>query len=203
MIQDRVEYLTDPSVVDEIGRANLDESLFAKVNIFIEDFRSISYLKVKANIEVAGELVTSKSLNVPGQNFLGKVENNLIEGIFEIKHKRYNGDNPPPFPTDFNKNEFLKTYLDPERFIESDDPVLTGKAMNITEDSKDSWKASGRLSRWITKNIRGEVPGGISARDVYRIKKGDCGGNSQPLVAFCRAVGIPARLVTGVYIRPT
>jgi len=197
IIQDRVEYLTDPSVVDEIGRANLDESLFAKVNIFIEDFRSISYLKVKANIEVTGELVTSKSLNVTGQKFLGKVENNLIEGIFEIRHKRYNGDNPPPFPPDFNKNGFLKTYLEPERFIESDDSVLTRKAMDITRDSKDSWEAGGRLSRWVAENIRSETPGGISASDVFRMRKGDCGGKSKLLIAFCRAVGIPARLVTG------
>lgn len=197
IIQDRVEYLAHPSVVSEMSRANLDESLFVKVNTPIKDFLFLSYLKVKAVIEVTGELVTSDSLNVPGQKFTGTVENNIIDGFFEIQHTRYNGDNAPPFTPDFSENASLKKYLEPGNFIESDDPVLIRQAQEISRGSKDSWEAALRVSRWVAENIHGDILGGISARDVFNTNKGDCGGYSLLLVAFCRAIDIPARLVTG------
>jgi hypothetical protein len=41
-------------------------------------------MKVKATIESAGEWITAESLNFPGQKFEGTVNNNLVEGIFEL-----------------------------------------------------------------------------------------------------------------------
>ena len=198
----RSSFLTDQSVVKKIEAANLDESISTKTNVSIADFQSISYMKVKATIEPTGLWVTPASLNIPGQKFEGTVKDNLIEGIFEIEHKKYDGKNAPPFPTNFSDIDSLKKYLEPEAYCESDDPVLIKKAKEITEGSKDSWEAANRLSKWVAENINYAIPGGGTARKTYDVKAGECGAHSLLLTAFCRAVGIPARVVWGCMYIP-
>ncbi|NIP28256.1 MAG: DUF3471 domain-containing protein [Phycisphaerae bacterium] len=198
----RTLYLTDRSVVDKIKIADMDETIIAKVNVPIADYQAISYMKVKATIEPVGLWVTQQSLNVPGQRFTGNIKENLVEGVFEIEHKRYDGSNPPPFPPDFSKDESLKKYLEPEKMIESADPVLIKKAEEITKGSKDSWEAACRLSKWVADNISYAIPGGGTARKTYDIRAGECGAHSILLAAFCRGVGIPARVVWGCMYTP-
>jgi transglutaminase-like putative cysteine protease len=194
---DRVSYRTGPSIKKRIQTANLDDVILSRVNVLIADFQAISYMKVKATIEPSGLRVTSESLNVPGQSFTGTVEDNLIDGIFEIEHEHYGGVAAPTFPPDFSEDQHLREYLDPGDFIESDDPVLIGKAQEISKGSKDSWEAVVRLSEWVADNIGYAIPGGATARKTYDIKAGECGAHSFLLAAFCRAVGIPARVVWG------
>lgn len=193
----RVVYLSDQSVKKRITTANLDEVLFAKVNKIIPDIQKINYMKVEATIESVGEWLTAENLNYAGQHFNGTVTENLIEGIFEVEHTKYHGENAPPFPFDHTADTTLVKYLEPEDFIESDDPELIEKAKEITEGSKDSWDAAIRLSEWVGKNIRGAIPGGTTAKKTYETLSGECGSHSRLLAAFCRSVGIPARMVIG------
>jgi transglutaminase-like putative cysteine protease len=195
-------YLTDRSVVDKIKIADMDETIIARVNVPIADYQAISYMKVKATIEPIGLWVTQQSLNVPGQHFTGNIKDNLVEGVFEIEHKRYDGSNAPPFPPDFSKDKSLKKYLEPEKMIESGDPVLIKEAQKITKGSKDSWEAACRLSKWVADNISYAIPGGGTARKTYDLKAGECGAHSILLAAFCRGVGIPARVVWGCMYTP-
>ncbi len=81
--------------------------------------------------------------------------------------------------------------------IESDDPLIISEAVRITSGSKDSWEAAVRLCRWVAENIAGAIPGGISAINSLKMQEAECGGHSRLLAAFCRAVGIPARLSVG------
>jgi len=198
----QLAYLADPSVRKKIEVVNYDEGVLTKTNVTITDIRNISYLKVKAVIEPTGHIVTPENLRVPGQRFEGTVEENLIEGVFEIEIERYDGAQAPPFPTKFSGDDSLKKYLDPQELIESDDPVLIAKAREITAGSKDSWEAACRLSQWVGDNITYEIPGGGAARKTYDIRAGECGAHSLLLAAFCRAVGIPARVVWGCIYTP-
>jgi hypothetical protein len=91
----------------------------------------------------------------------------------------------------------LKKYLEPDRFIEAEDPVLVAKAREITAGARDSWQAAVRLSTWVSENIGYAIPGGGTARRTYDVRAGECGSHSMLLAAFCRAVGIPARVVFG------
>ncbi len=200
--QNRMSYLADPSVVNRIKMADVDDNLFAKVDVAIADVQAISYMKVKATIEPTGLWITEEGLNITGQRFTGTINDNLVEGIFEIKHKRYDGSDAPPFPADFSKDESLKKYLEAEDFIESDDFVLITKAQEITKGSKDSWEAACRLSKWVAENIGYAIPGGMTARKTYDTKAGECGAHSILLAAFCRALGIPARVVWGCMYVP-
>jgi hypothetical protein len=126
----------------------------------------------------------------------------VIDGIFKINHKKYDGQNAPPFPPDFSGDETLKPYLEPEDLIESNDSVLIRKAAELTQGSRDSWEAAKRLSRWVAEEIGYDIPGGGSARNTYDLRAGECGAHSKLFAAFCRAVGIPARVVWGCMYIP-
>jgi len=196
-VLNRKIYKTDSSVIGKIKVANMDESILTKTNVSIGDYRNITYMKLKAQIEPIGIKFSKEKLNVPGQSFTGIVNGNLIEGVFTIEHKKYNGENAPPFPTNFANDESLREYLEPGNMIESDDPVLIEMANKITKGSKNSWEAATRISKWVAENIKGAIPGGVTARKTFDMRAGECGAHSSLVTAFCRAVGIPARNVIG------
>lgn len=200
-IQNRKIYLTDHSVIDKIKVSNMDSHFFTKSNLAISDLQAISYMKLKVRLEPTGITLQKSNLNVPGQKFEGTVNDNVVEGIFEITHKKYNGDNAPSFPQVYKEDKFKK-YLEPTSFIESNDPVLVAKAKEITSGAKDSWEATKQISKWVAENIGYAIPGGGTARRTYDIRAGECGSHSMLLAAFCRAVGIPVRIVFGAMYTP-
>ena len=195
-VLNRTVYLSDQNVIDKIKVANMDENIVTKTNVAISDVQALSYMKVDAVIEPIGQNFTKDDLNVQGQKFTGTVKENHIEGTFEISHTRYDGNNAPPFPPDFN-DPSLKKYLSADGRIESNDDVLIQKAKELTDGSKNSWEAATRLSNWVAENIHYAIPGGGTSRKTYDIRAGECGAHSFLLAAFCRAVGIPARVVWG------
>lgn len=194
--------LADPSVARKLERVVADDAIMTPANRSIPDVSGVSYMKVRARIRPTGLIVTMEALNVPGQRFTGSVEDNLIDGVFEIEHPRYDGTNAPPFPPDFGDAPELAPYLEPSVLIESNDPELVEKARELTLGSVDSWEATRRLSEWVSTEIGYAIPGGGSAKGVYDMKVGECGGHSVLLAAFCRSVGIPARVVWGVMYVP-
>jgi hypothetical protein len=201
----RVIYLADNALANRLERFEADDYILTKTNMSIPDVSGVSYMKVRAKIRPTGMIVTPDNLNVPGQSFTGAVEENLIEGVFEIEHPRYDGRNAPPFPPGegFGGDAELVKYIKPSEFIESDDPGIVEKARELTEGSVDSWEAIRRLSEWVSTEIAYAIPGGGSAKGVYEMKAGECGGHSVLLAAFCRSVGIPARVVWGITYVPS
>jgi transglutaminase-like putative cysteine protease len=198
----RAGFLADASIVKKIKAANIDSNILSKVNVPIADYPGITYMKVKASVEPSGLWVTPESLNVPGQKFTGSVEENLVEGVFELEYARYDGSDAPPFPTDYSGEESLAEYLEAGDYVQSDDEVLIAKARELTAGSKDSWEAAVRISTWVAENIDYAIPGGGTARKTYDLKAGECGAHSFLTASFCRAVGIPARVVWGCMYVP-
>ena len=196
-VANRNIYLAGKSVVGKISMVDMNNLIFAKVNRVIPDIMNVTSMKVRAKIDSYGEVLTSESLNTPGQKFTGTVTGSLVDGIFEMKPEKYDGSGAPPFPPDFGKSKELKKYLAPELVIESDDPMIIAEAKKIAEGSSDSWIAATRLSKWVAEKIAGAIPGGISAINTLKTREAECGGHSRLLAAFCRALGIPARVVVG------
>jgi hypothetical protein len=192
----------DKNVGGKLERADLSRHILASAGTHIEDITSVSRIRLKAVLEPVGSRITAESLNVPGQMFQGSVEENRIEGTFDISYGRYDGLNAPGFPPPVAGRPELKPYLEPEDFIESDDQVLHGKALEITAGAGDSWDAAKRLSRWVADNIGYDIPGGASARNTYDLREGECGAHSRLFTAFCRSVGIPSRVVWGCIYLP-
>jgi hypothetical protein len=201
-VNNRKIFKTDHRVVDKIKVSRMDEAFFTKANVSIADIQAISYMKLKVRIEPTGVQISPADLNVPGQRFTGTVNDNIIEGIMEIEHKKYNGEEAPLFPPDFRSDESLSKYLQHDSMIESNDPVLIEKAKEITAGASNSWEAARRLSKWVAENISYAIPGGGTARKTYDLKAGECGAHSFLMAAFCRAVGIPARVVWGGMYAP-
>jgi transglutaminase-like putative cysteine protease len=195
-------FLADAGVKDKIQLSTMDNLILQKTNVAIADFQSISYMKIKAQLEPSGLNITHEGLNVPGQKFEGTVKDNLVEGIFEIEHHPYDGVEAPPFPPDFSMVDSVHAFLSATDIIESDDPELIRKAKEITSGAQDSWDAAVRLSQWVADSIGYAIPGGLTARNTYDIRKGECGAHSILLAAFCRAMGIPARMVWGCMYIP-
>ena len=191
--------LAQPNILGKIKRVEIDDLLFARVNVAIADYTKITYMKLHAKIRTAGEIVTPESLNVPGQRFTGKVTDNLIDGTFEIAHQRYDGKEAPPFPATYEKD--LQPYLQAQEQIEVDDALLVAHAKKITTGAKDSWEAVRKISQWVSENITYKIPGG-SARQTFDSKTGECASHSRLVTALCRGVGIPARLATGAMYTP-
>ena len=197
LVAGRNIYLSDSTIIDRISKVNFDNLIFAKVDKVIPDILKGNYMKVRAKIESFGEVLTAEGLSSPGQKFTGTVTDNTVDGIFELEPVKYDGTNAPSFPPDISKYPDLEKYLEPEMAIESNDPVLIREARKITDGAKDSWEAATRLSKWVAHNIEGAIPGGGNAINTYKMRQGECGGHSRLLVAFCRAVGIPARISVG------
>lgn len=195
-------FLADAGVKDKIRLSSMDNLILQKTNVAIADFQSISYMKVKARLEPSGLRIASRGLNIPGQKFEGTVKDNLIEGIFEIEHHPFDAGNAPPFPPNFSAVDSVQAFLKATDIIESRDPELIRKAEKITSGSQDSWEAAVRLSQWVADSIGYAIPGGLTARHTYDIRKGECGAHSVLLAAFCRAMGIPARMVWGCMYVP-
>lgn len=193
--------LSDKSVKNKLKRVSIDDHIFADVGVMISDIMAISFMKIKGTLNPVGNWITTETLNVPGQKFEGTVDNNHVQGIFEISHKKFDGQNPPPFPPDFHGDPELNPFLSPEDFIESNDPVLIKKARELTSGAADSWEAVKRLSQWVAEEIGYDIPGGGSARNTFDMRAGECGAHSRLFTALCRAVGIPSRVVWGcIYV---
>jgi len=188
-------YLADASIIGSIKTGNWDALFFTKTNVSIQDIRSISQMKVKAKLEPF-PTATLTDLNVPGQTFAGKADENGIDGVFEVTHQRYDGRNAPDFPMNANKYEDIGSYLEAAERIESNDPVLIELARDICAESENLWVAANRISKWVATNIEGSILDGTS-RETYDAGSGLCGAQSNLMTALCRAAGIPARTVWG------
>jgi len=195
----RTIYLTDASVKNNIEVADYNNLLLGKVDTIIPNIQGLTYLKVVANIQSEGEWITVESLNFPGQKFIGTVTENLIEGVFEIESVRYDGTNAPGFPFDYPIPDSMQKNIEPETLIESDHPDLIAEAKSITKNATNSWDAATSLCKWVADNVLGAIPGGTSAINTYITREGECASHSRLLIAFCRAMNIPARLSTGCF----
>ncbi len=188
-------YLADESVIGKIKTGNWDAILFTQTNESIKDIQNISYMKVKAELEIFPP-ASMEDLKLLGQDFKGKTDEERIEGVFIISHEKYEGQNAPPFPMKTNTYINLQDYLEAADMIESDDPVLIALAYETCKGSENLWEATLSLSRWVALNIEGSILGG-TARETYDAKSGLCGSQSNLMTALCRAAGIPARSVWG------
>ncbi len=184
----------------KIKSGSWDDIFFIKTNISIEDIKSISYLKTRVLLEPVPASITT-DINRAGQTFSGDIDENIVNGIFEVEHKTYFGENAPPFSMNIVHNDSVSQYLKPEETIESDDPALIKKAREITQGSKDLWEASCRLGDWVADNINGGAFDG-TALETYKIKSGSCGPQSKLMAALCRAAGVPTRVVWGCLYTP-
>lgn len=86
------------------------------------------------------------------------------------------------------------------RFLQSDDERVIALARKAVGRTKDAGEAARRIEAFVAKYIKNKdlSVGYASALEVIASKQGDCTEHAVLAAALCRAVGIPAQLVTGI-----
>ncbi|HLB73300.1 MAG TPA: transglutaminase-like domain-containing protein [Sedimentisphaerales bacterium] len=88
----------------------------------------------------------------------------------------------------------------PNRYLQSDHEEIIELARKAVGGTKDAGEAARRIEAFVGEFIENKdlSVGYASALEVARSKQGDCSEHAILTSALCRAVGIPAQMVTGV-----
>lgn len=98
-------------------------------------------------------------------------------------------------------SELYRTYTQPQRGIQSDDPKIQALARQIIGDERNVFKQVLKIQSWVQQNIRyADITTRYPDDALLCIEAGtgDCAGQSKVFVALARAAGIPARTVSGL-----
>jgi tetratricopeptide (TPR) repeat protein len=72
------------------------------------------------------------------------------------------------------------------------------KAREIAGQDRDAWSVARKLSDWTFKNLKWKRVDNADAVDTLATREADCLEFSQLFVAMARALGLPARIVSGM-----
>lgn len=105
----------------------------------------------------------------------------------------------PSVPLPISGPEFTP-YLVASEKGQTDDPLIVETARSIVGDETDARRAAARIVHWVYHNVRkvSSEPRPFSAREVLDQRAGDCTEHATLCAALCAAVGIPAKMVTGL-----
>jgi len=195
--QKAVFKLADASALTGITAFDVAARLFSVVNEPLPPADKLTYLKIKAHVEVVGERPTTASLQSATQKFAGAASNGLIDGVFEVTPYRYTPANPPLIAAMPAKDARLAPYLKAEPNVECNDPEIRALAAKIISGSETSWDAVIKIGEWVKQNIAYAITG-CGALECLHSKRGDCGPHTWLTIALCRAAGIPARMTGGL-----
>lgn len=94
-------------------------------------------------------------------------------------------------------------YLQPEAFIESDDPEIVRAAGEAVDGVIGARARAEALTRYVNATVQKKPTVSLpSAREVLRTRIGDCNEHTVLLVALARAAKVPARIAVGLaYVR--
>jgi hypothetical protein len=107
------------------------------------------------------------------------------------------------FPYEGKDSNILEA-MKPTRFVQSDYKEIIELANRAVGDTKDAAEAVKRIESFVSKYIenRNLSVGYASAAEVAASKVGDCSEFAVLTASMCRAIGIPARVVSGlVYVK--
>ncbi len=98
------------------------------------------------------------------------------------------------------KDKVAVSALKATRFLQCDDKKIKSLARKAVGDTKDTLKAARKIEAFVRKYIKKKdlSVGYASAVEVAASRQGDCTEHAVLTAALCRAVGIPAQVVTGV-----
>ena len=119
------------------------------------------------------------------------------EGIIAVTLKNVDEKKAPRRSADRPE---LSPYLSPSTYVESDDPEIIRKALEIAGDEENSWRAAMAICQWVNSSItdKNYKVGFGTARQTLRDMQGDCSEHTVLFTGLARALGIPSRIATGL-----
>jgi hypothetical protein len=134
-----------------------------------------------------------------GQTVLSRADGKLM---LEVKWPEApEGVKPFQLPA---KIEGMHGFLAPNAFIESDDELVMSMAKEAVGDEKDALEVAVLIEDYVREKIddKNLNVGFATAAEVARSCEGDCTEHGVLCAALARAVGLPARVVTGLAYLP-
>jgi hypothetical protein len=131
------------------------------------------------------------SLEMAGQRVLASDD---TSAVLETTRRRPMAS--APFPVAMTLA--LKEFLEPNAYIQSDDPRLVALARRVAGRERDVLAASLALQRWVADSMRFDL--GIAfapSVEVFDRRRGTCVAYATLLATLTRAIGIPSRIVMG------
>lgn len=121
-------------------------------------------------------------------------------GTVEIEVSAVNPSKVLNLPIQADASQDLEEFLKSTVYIQSNQPTLKAKAIEIVNGEIDAWKASKKLCRWVHTNIydKNLRIGFGSALQTLESLEGDCTEHTVLLIALARSVDIPARACMGL-----
>lgn len=165
----------------------------ARTQIRLPDPRRIEWLKLR--LDHRNPDLGWPAFDQPGQRVVEKTARTLV---LEVSRPRPVYGASLPVPATGANREFLE----PNSFIQSDDPEVRATAREIVGGERDLFRAALKLERWVAENMTFDL--GIvlaPSVEVFKNRRGTCVGYATLLTTLARAAGIPSRLVLGyVYV---
>jgi hypothetical protein len=110
-------------------------------------------------------------------------------------HKEYFGYEKDQFPASQVVSKDLRVCLNDGPGIQVRDKDVREMAARVAGQSEHPWDKAKAFHQWVWENIRARIGSYTSVFAALRDRVGDCEERAAVFVAFCRASGIPARLV--------
>ncbi|MEL6560384.1 MAG: 7TM domain-containing protein [Bacteroidota bacterium] len=109
----------------------------------------------------------------------------------------------PAIRLDELPREELKSFLRPTEYIQSDDSIIITKAQQLASDKATIKEIVGSFYEYVFNMPSAQTSALTDAVTALHLNRASCNGKSRLLVAFCRSVGIPARVAGGLILEET
>ncbi|MCH8294739.1 hypothetical protein IH992_26945 [Candidatus Poribacteria bacterium] len=185
------------TALGEVGEVDviLNTKIFAQGKVPIPN---ASYLKARLRL-TKGEL--KKAVMTDHRQKVVVDVTNPRNGMLEIAVPSVDVSNAPHLPFQSQEDgsdveQFLKSTV----YIQTDDPKIRSRAVEIIDGETNTWKAAKKLCHWVHDNIydKNLKVGFGSALQTLESLEGDCTEHTVLLIALARSVGIPARICAGI-----
>jgi len=127
-----------------------------------------------------------------GRNYRAGSQASYVRAPEDRLHSRY------ALPTSASWRKVFAKELAPGAFIESDDPVISRRAVRLAGQDRDPAAIARRIVGWVHDSLRAELGAPLSASAAVSRGSGDAREFALLTTALARAAGIPAQPVSGL-----
>ena len=194
---------TDASIekrLSQLKGVDLAASRIVPSNVVFPDPEQLTALEAEVDIHLRGGQLADHRIAGYRQYFTGELAEGIMKGKVFVRSvpREVPFDSPYPLEKKHVDPELLPLLL-PGPGLEVEYPPLATKAREIAWKSPNSFEAAKRLNSFVTDIEEGvSLP---SARYALESGVGNPESKALLLVAMARAVGLPARKISGVAFR--
>jgi len=177
--------LSDNSVVDFIGK------------LLVQSPVALSDVSSKESVSYYLKPIDNAKLQIPSTD--SQTIRPFTNGSVIVTVKPVRAPASATFPYKGRNPQALEA-LTPTRYLESDNDMIIFLARQAVSDSRDAAEAVRRIESFVADYITEKdfSVGYATAVEVALSRQGDCSEHAVLTAAMCRAVGIPARVVSGL-----